>query len=113
MVNRSNKCEKCGREFDSERGLHIHQTKAHGGEAIEGVETPESGLESSKVWAAVALAAVILVIVIGSLLLNYEKAPQESSEKAEEGGTSKPNVRTQSITVTILPENQTGNQTAT
>lgn len=25
-------CNTCGRSFDSERGLHVHQSKTHGGE---------------------------------------------------------------------------------
>ncbi|MFB6174714.1 MAG: thioredoxin domain-containing protein [Candidatus Nanohalobium sp.] len=31
----SYKCDICGEEFDSERGLHIHEGRVHGGEADE------------------------------------------------------------------------------
>lgn len=36
----SHKCEKCGKEFDSERGLHIHQSQKHSDE--EETESNES-----------------------------------------------------------------------
>jgi protein-disulfide isomerase len=32
------KCEKCGKEFDSERGLHIHQAQKHEDEDTESAE---------------------------------------------------------------------------
>ena len=32
------KCEKCGKEFDSERGLHIHQAQKHEDEDAESAE---------------------------------------------------------------------------
>jgi hypothetical protein len=32
------KCEKCGKEFDSERGLHIHQAQKHEDEDNESAE---------------------------------------------------------------------------
>lgn len=40
------KCDICGEEFDTERGLHIHQSQKHD-EEVEDVETEEASEEDS------------------------------------------------------------------
>jgi len=41
------KCDTCGEEFDTERGLHIHQSQKHGDEA-EDTETQEQEVETEE-----------------------------------------------------------------
>ncbi|MFB6088680.1 MAG: DsbA family protein [Candidatus Aenigmatarchaeota archaeon] len=47
------KCDECGEEFKSEKGLRVHQSKAHG----------TSSISISNPWKAVSLISVVLLVL--------------------------------------------------
>lgn len=123
------RCEKCGREFDSEKGLHIHQSKVHAREEEHRkVEIPEVGLESSQLRILAPLIGVIFIVVVALLFINYYGTMPEGGKvgKTEEevGGTEKvesapseedtpsQNAQSKSVKIVVLPENETAEQTA-
>lgn len=72
-------CDKCGKEFDSERGLHIHQSQVHTGEDEENEtgETAEQNSEESSGKEIVfsfssgktILASFVLGLLLGGFLV--------------------------------------------
>lgn len=71
-------CEECGRTFDSERGLHIHQSQVHA------EETSSLRPKSFKPW-----ILAFLIIVLSFLFLNYSdyQVPQVEPSPAKESTT--------------------------
>lgn len=67
------RCEVCGKEFDSERGLHIHQTRIHGGVEEEEGESPDwiktGKLLENGFKISTAVLLVILILLASNLYL--------------------------------------------
>lgn len=131
MSNDGNyRCEKCGREFDSEKGLHIHQSKVHEGEQEEPkkAEMPELGIKSSRLRILAPIIGIILIIIVVLLFINYygtmPKGGKVGKTEKEVGGTEKvesapseedtpsQNAQSESVKIVVLPENETAEQTA-
>lgn len=73
------KCEKCGRRFDTERGLHIHQSQVHGPDEEVNEKKEWVGPVSVKPW---ILAGIVIVVGLGLLLVlgEAEVDPEEEEE---------------------------------
>ena len=91
-------CNKCGRSFDSERGLHVHQSQVHDSE--ESFNTNLS-LKSPRPW----ILAVVIVIV-GILFLEatgYPEVPITGTSEAEEGQNEE---FSRELKIKVVNENQ-------
>lgn len=62
------KCEVCGDEFDSERGLHVHQTAVHGGHAEEVEEGGNVMVPNESLTLRHLAVAVVVSVIAGAAL---------------------------------------------
>ncbi|GEM_PF-4726889 len=65
------KCKKCGKSFDSEKGLKIHKAQVHKSIA-KGPEEPEKPLElrSARPWilaGIIVLIGIVLMLALGEV----------------------------------------------
>lgn len=76
-------CEQCGEEFDTERGLHIHQSQVHGGGGEE-EETADNVSFDVGAWklAAVILAVVLVVVAADAYILDSNLSEEKATGKA-------------------------------
>lgn len=73
----SYKCEECGREFDSERGLHIHQSQMHSEASDHQIR------EKIRKNIKLTIPAVFLLAFISGILLTYTTLEDSSSIENE------------------------------
>lgn len=98
--SRPYKCGECGEEFDSQRGLHIHQSKVHKGVSAEKkkekVEIPGFPLRSLK-----PLVFVVIILLLGISFLAYANLKVDGEM---DHSLTEDSVKREVITVFILPE---------
>lgn len=107
------KCEECGEEFDSERGLHIHQAQKHDNEDIEQTEDektsdtqrvensskPDSSgiaLSTEQFGGLTFMTGLFLGIILGGLFfgasltgnMGMNGAPSPSADQGNTGDSS-------------------------
>ncbi|MFQ3307907.1 MAG: protein-disulfide isomerase [Candidatus Nanohaloarchaea archaeon] len=77
MASSENKCEKCGQEFDSKRGLHIHQSQVHDNSDIEEesserlIETGDGLFLPTKQFGGLTFAlGLLLGFILGGVFLS-------------------------------------------
>ncbi|MFP4116163.1 MAG: hypothetical protein ACLFTQ_03080 [Candidatus Aenigmatarchaeota archaeon] len=81
------KCEICGKEFDSERGMHIHQSKVHGGIEEKGKEyktekTARTGKLSENIFKISTAFLVIILILMASNMYLFRPSKEEVVENS-------------------------------
>ena len=104
------KCEKCGKEFDSERGLHIHQSQKHEKEETETEQvnhnrevsrTPPTNsdgitLSTEQFGGLTFITGLLLGIIIGGLFFGagltgnmegLDGAPSPSADQGDSDGS--------------------------
>lgn len=78
-------CEQCGREFDTERGLHVHQSQVHDGEDLEETEEkPQGFMLQADFWklATVILAVLLVIMAADMYLFDSHLSEEEATTKA-------------------------------
>jgi len=85
------KCDVCGEEFDSERGLHIHQGKEHSekNQSNEGQNQGKNGISiTPRQFGASAFAfGLLLGLVLGGIGTSVLGTSQNTIEAAPSGNT--------------------------
>jgi protein-disulfide isomerase len=75
----SYKCEECGREFDSERGLHIHQSQMHSEASDHQIR------EKISKNIKLTITAVFLLAFISGIVLTYTALENNDSIAGQNG----------------------------
>ncbi|MFP4116462.1 MAG: hypothetical protein ACLFQ8_01835 [Candidatus Aenigmatarchaeota archaeon] len=77
-------CNTCGKIFDSERGLHIHQSRVHASKS-EGTDQTKSTkfleVKSIRPW---IVAAVIIILGLGLIIATDEVETERKEDGLEE-----------------------------
>ena len=90
-MSMAEKCDVCGEEFDSERGLHIHQGKEHSekNQSNEGQNQGKNGISiTPRQFGASAFAfGLLLGLVLGGIGTSVLGTSQNTIEAAPSGNT--------------------------